>query len=114
MKRLGVVLAVLGVVCIVVGLFPKLAGTPEPEPGFGPQQTVAVIAGAVVLLVGIIMCAKGGKPAGAEPQAPPAGPPPAPGEATGPEPPKPEEPKEAPAPEEKKEEGPPKPEQPGN
>ena len=60
MKKLGVVFVVLGVIAAVIALFPGLAGEKSPAEGFGWQQTVALAVGLVLLLLGILMCAKGG------------------------------------------------------
>ncbi len=60
MKRVGVVLAVLGVVCVVVGLFPQWV-MDNPKPGFGPQQTIAVVVGGVLVLVGLVLLCVGKK-----------------------------------------------------
>ena len=83
MKRFGVVLVVLGVVAIVVGLFPDLVEK-EPQPGFGPQQKIAVAVGGVLFLIGLIFVGVGKKGAGgaaccgkAAPEAPAPQPPPA-------------------------------------
>jgi len=61
MKTVGIVLAVLGVVCIVVALDPTLAGVANPKPGFGPQQTIAVVVGGVLVLVGLVLLCVGKK-----------------------------------------------------
>jgi len=78
MRRFGVVLIVLGVVAIVVGLFPSLVEE-SPEPDFGPHQKIAVAIGGVVFLLGLIFVGVGKKAAGgavssgeAAPQPPPA------------------------------------------
>ena len=74
MKKLGVVFVVLGIIAAVIALFPGLTGEKSPAPGFGWQQTVAIVVGLVLLLLGILMCAKGGKCCCQAPKAP-AGPP---------------------------------------
>ena len=86
MKRLGVVLIVLGLVAILVAVFPNLAGEKNPAPGFGPQQKTALIAGIVVAVVGLGMAACGKCSCAAPPaEAPPAAAPEPP--AAAPEPP---------------------------
>lgn len=70
MKKLGVVFVVLGVIAAVIALFPGLAGEKSPAEGFGWQQTVALAVGLVLLLLGILMCAKGGACCCAAPEAP--------------------------------------------
>ena len=71
MKPLGVVLMVLGVIAVLVGVFPKEIGqVPSPRPGFHAQQTIAVVVGGVVFILGIIFCATGKKKPAAEEAAP--------------------------------------------
>ena len=63
MSRLGVVLLVLGIVAILVGVFPGLAGEKEPAKGFGAQQKVAVGVGVVLAVIGLVLACKCGKKA---------------------------------------------------
>ena len=73
MKRLGVVLIVLGIVAALVACFPGLAGEENPAPGFGTSQKIALAVGIVVLLAGVLMCSCGkcscAAPTAAEPPA---------------------------------------------
>jgi len=89
MKKVGVALAVLGVVCLVVGLFPGLVmSDPAPDTSkFGPMQKGAVIGGGVLVLVGLILLCVGKKKPVAEAAAPAPEAPAAP--AAPPEPPEP-------------------------
>ena len=59
MKKLGVVFVVLGIIAAVIAFVPGLV-EPNPADGFGKQQWYAIGIGAVLLLLGILMCAKGG------------------------------------------------------
>ncbi len=96
MKRLGVVLLVLGIVAIVLALRPQLGGVEKPKEGFGPMQITTIVIGGVLGLLGIVLCCCG-KCSCAAPaaEAPPAAEPPA--EAPAEEPPKEEEkPREGP------------------
>ena len=70
MKRLGVVLLVLGIVAIIVALFPGIF-EPNPKEGFGWQQRIALGAGIVLAVVGLLMAVKG-KPCAACEAAPPS------------------------------------------
>jgi uncharacterized protein YjeT (DUF2065 family) len=58
MNKLGVALVVLGIVAVLVGLFPGLAGEKEPADGFGTQQQVAVAIGAVLAVIGLVLACK--------------------------------------------------------
>ncbi len=62
MRVVGVILLVLGVVGVLVGLFPgSLGGVENPKPGFGWQQQTAVVAGGVVFIAGLIVALTGEK-----------------------------------------------------
>jgi hypothetical protein len=62
-NRLGVVLLVLGLVAIVVGVFPGIAGETAPAEGFGNQQKIAVGVGVLMVVVGLVTACKCGKKA---------------------------------------------------
>ena len=52
---IGIILTVLGVVAVVLAFFPK-AFVPEPKPGFGPYQIVAIVVGLLLMLLGYRSC----------------------------------------------------------
>ncbi len=56
---LGIILAIVGVVLVVVALWPG-AIVPSPKPGFGPYQIIALVAGAALVLIGRCMCSRCG------------------------------------------------------
>ncbi|MFH1730747.1 MAG: hypothetical protein ABIF82_03730 [Planctomycetota bacterium] len=79
MKRLGVILIVLGLVAALVACYPGIAGEKNPAPGFGPQQITALIVGLVLVVVGLVVwkcgkckCACAAEPAKAAAEEPPA------------------------------------------
>ncbi len=62
MKKLAVVFLTLGVIAVIVGLFPGLIGlVAKPQPGFGLQQRIAVGIGIVLFAIGALMCGRCGK-----------------------------------------------------
>jgi len=78
MKRLGVVLIVLGLVAALVACYPEITGEKNPAPGFGPQQIIALIVGLVLVVVGLVIwkcgkckCTCAAEPAEAAAEEPP-------------------------------------------
>jgi len=69
MRRVGVVLLTVGAVVFVVGLFPGLVVEGHDAKVFGPQQTIAVVAGGVLMVVGLLMAGRK-KRAASAPEAP--------------------------------------------
>ena len=51
----GIILTVVGVVAVVVAFFPKTLVS-EPQEGFGPLQTTAVIVGVILMVLGYMLC----------------------------------------------------------
>ncbi len=57
-KTAGIVVLVLGVGLLVVSLSADVTGIGD-DPGFGPQQTMGSVAGAIITVVGLYLTFKG-------------------------------------------------------